>query len=83
MSWNCNTDIEEFYDWENGAYSDFLYQPLVDIVDACKEIDFCSPSDEKWGFAKIKQLQRWNVLIHNVNSSTMYEEKYNDVHLYW
>lgn len=28
----------------------FLYQPLVDIVEA-DEIDFCQPSEEKWGFA--------------------------------
>lgn len=52
MSWDYNTDIDEYYDWENGANPNFLYQPLVDIVDACKEIDFCSPSDEKWNFAE-------------------------------
>lgn len=47
-------DIEEYYDWENddiNADTGFLYQPLVDIVDSCKEIDFCYPSEEKWDFA--------------------------------
>jgi len=33
-------------------FTDFLYQPLVDIVDACEEIDFCNKSEEKWDFAK-------------------------------
>lgn len=46
-----NVDFEEYYDWENGINTDFLYQPLVDIVDGCKEIDFCNPSEEKWDFA--------------------------------
>ena len=46
-----NVDFEEYYDWENGINPDFLYQPLVDIVDGCKEIDFCNPSEEKWDFA--------------------------------
>lgn len=52
LSWDHNTAIDEYYDWENGAYPAFLYQPLVDIVDACKDIDFCDPSDEKWDFAE-------------------------------
>lgn len=51
LTWDYSCDIEEYYDWEQGANPDFLYQPLVDIVEACKEIDFCKPSDEKWEFA--------------------------------
>lgn len=53
LSWDYNIhDINEYYEWEQGLSPDFLYQPLVEIVDDCKEIDFTSPSDEKWGFAK-------------------------------
>lgn len=52
LSWDYSKNIGEYYDWENGLEPDFLYQPLVDIVDACKDIDFCNPSDEKWEFAK-------------------------------
>lgn len=33
------------------ADTNFLYQPLVDIVDNCEDIDLCSPSKEKWDFA--------------------------------
>ncbi len=49
-----NIDIEEYYDWENDDISEdtsFLCQSLVDIVDGCKEIDFCNPSEEKLDFA--------------------------------
>ena len=49
-----NIDVEEYYEWENDDISEdtnFLYQSLVDIVDGCKEIDFCNPSEEKWDFA--------------------------------
>ena len=35
-----------------GVYPDFLFQPLVDIVESCEDIDFCNPSDEKWEFAQ-------------------------------
>ena len=52
MSWDYNTDIDEYFEWENASYPDFSYQPLVDIVDADEEIDFCGPSDEKWNFAE-------------------------------
>lgn len=56
VTWDFGDDlnIEEYDDWENDDISedtDFLYQPLVDIVDACEEIDFCNPSEEKWDFA--------------------------------
>ncbi len=56
VTWNFGDGIEidEYYDWENDDISedtDFLYQSLVDIVDGCKEIDFCNPSEEKWDFA--------------------------------
>ena len=52
LTWNDSRDIREYYEWENGQYPDFLYQPLVDVVDSCQEIDFCNPSEEKWEFAK-------------------------------
>lgn len=51
LSWDYSCDIEEYYDWEHGINPDFLYQPLVNIVEACKEIDFCEPSEEKREFA--------------------------------
>ena len=51
LSWKRGHDIDEYYDWENGSNPGFLYQPLVDIVDACKDIDLCNASDEKWDFA--------------------------------
>lgn len=51
LSWDYSNNIDEYYDWENGSNPDFLYQPLVDIVDASKDIDFCNASDEKWDFA--------------------------------
>lgn len=52
LSWDCSKNIDEYFEWENGAYPDFLYQPLVDIVESCKDIDFCNPSAEKWEFAE-------------------------------
>ena len=52
MAWDYSNNIEEYYEWENGLEPDFLYQPLVDIVEDCGEIDFCNPSDEKWEFAE-------------------------------
>lgn len=52
LSWNYGKNLNEYYGWENGAYPDFLYQPLVDIVESSPEIDFCNPSDEKWAFAQ-------------------------------
>lgn len=53
VSWDYNnSDISEYYDWEQGLYPEFLYQPLVEVVDACGEIDFTNKSDEKWNFAR-------------------------------
>lgn len=52
LTWDYNNSIDEYYNWENGLEPEFLYQPLVDIVEACKEVDFCNPSDEKWEFAQ-------------------------------
>lgn len=52
LTWNYGNSIEGYYDWENGSEPDFLYQPLVDIVEACGDIDFCTRSDEKWEFAE-------------------------------
>ena len=56
VNWNFGDDIDndEYYDWESDDISEdtgFLYQSLVDIVDNCKDIDFCNPSPEKWDFA--------------------------------
>lgn len=51
LSWDYSNNIDEYYDWENGFHPNFLYQPLVDIIEEYKDIDFCSPSDEKWEFA--------------------------------
>ena len=42
LSWEYTNNIEEYYDWEQGIEPDFLYQPLVDIVDSCEEIEFCN-----------------------------------------
>ncbi|MDE6852295.1 MAG: hypothetical protein K2J67_07375 [Lachnospiraceae bacterium] len=53
LSWDYSSNIDEYYDWENGLEPDFLYQPLVDVVEACKEIDFCNPSKDKWHFAQM------------------------------
>ena len=47
-----NSNVYENYDWKQSLDPDFLYQPLVDAVDACKDIDFLTASDEKWGFAE-------------------------------
>ena len=47
-----NSNIYESYDWKQSLEPDFLYQPLVNAVEACKDIDFLSASDEKWGFAE-------------------------------
>lgn len=52
LTWDCSNSLDEYCDWENGLEPDFLYQPLVDVVEDCKDIDFCNPSDEKWEFAK-------------------------------
>lgn len=51
LSWDYSNAIDEYYDWENGLSPDFLYQPLVDIVEDCTDIDLCNASDEKWDFA--------------------------------
>ena len=52
IAWDYSTEIDAYFEWENGSNPDFLYQPLVDIVEADEEIDFCEPSDEKWNFAE-------------------------------
>lgn len=47
-------DIREYFEWnpeDVSTNTDFLYQPLVDVVDSCGNIDFCNPSKEKWDFA--------------------------------
>lgn len=52
LSWDYSNNLGEFFDWENSLNPKFLYQPLVDIVESCEDIDFCNPSDEKWEFAQ-------------------------------
>ncbi len=56
ITWDFGNDIDagNYFEWEPDDIrvdTNFLYQPLVDIVDRCKDIDFCSPSEEKWDFA--------------------------------
>lgn len=52
LTWNYSRDISEYFEWKNCLSPNFLYQPLVDIVEDCKDIDFCNPSEEKWDFAQ-------------------------------
>lgn len=52
LSWKYTYRIDKFYDWKNGINPSFLYQPLVDVVDASKDINLLERSDEKWEFAK-------------------------------
>ena len=52
LTWEYTTNIYEYFEWGNGLYPGFLYNPVVDIIDSCKDIDLCNPSDEKWNFAK-------------------------------
>ena len=56
ITWDFGDDIDtgQYFEWEPDDIStdtDFLYQPLADIIDSCEDIDFCSPSKEKWDFA--------------------------------
>ena len=53
ITWDTSGSIDEFYDWDEQLEpeTDFLYQPLVDVAAACKEIDLCTASPEKWEFA--------------------------------
>lgn len=56
ITWDFGDDIDtgEYFEWKPDDIStdtNFLYQPLVDIIDSYKDIDFCSPSKEKWDFA--------------------------------
>lgn len=53
LSWDYNNhNIYESFEWQQSIHPDFLYSPLVEVVDDCTEIDFTSPSDEKWGFGQ-------------------------------
>ncbi|MBD5533155.1 MAG: hypothetical protein HDQ98_13340 [Lachnospiraceae bacterium] len=52
LTWDCSNNINEYYEWEKSLNPSFLYQPVVDIVETCDDIDFCNPSDEKWEFAQ-------------------------------
>ncbi|WP_321388066.1 DUF4303 domain-containing protein [uncultured Enterococcus sp.] len=44
-------NIWEHFEWKHAIYPSFLYQTLVDIVEA-STIDFTRTSDEKWAFAE-------------------------------
>ena len=50
-----NCDIYEYYEWQyvHKPMTDYLYQPLVDIVDSAVAIDFTRKSDEKWEFGLV------------------------------
>ena len=37
IAWDYSTEIDAYFEWENGSNPDFLYQPLVDIVEADEE----------------------------------------------
>lgn len=52
LSWEYVSEIYEYYNWKNSFESDFLYSPLVAVVDETDDIDLCERSDEKWEFAK-------------------------------
>lgn len=52
LTWDYSGNVNEYFNWNNGLRPIFLYQPLVDIVEECEEIDFCRPSAEKWEFVK-------------------------------
>jgi len=45
-------NIWESFEWQGAVYPKCMYQPLVDIVENNNEIDFTTPSDEKWQFAQ-------------------------------
>lgn len=40
LTWDYGSSINEYYAWENSLNPDFLYRPLVDIVDACNSFLF-------------------------------------------
>ncbi|MCI8948323.1 MAG: hypothetical protein HFI91_15035 [Lachnospiraceae bacterium] len=52
LTWQPGNDTKGCELWEKALYPDFLYTPLVEIVDACDDIDFCKESEEKWEFAQ-------------------------------
>ena len=51
LCWDYTDKISEYFEWKNASEPGFLYQTLVDVVDASKDIDLCNPSDAKWDFA--------------------------------
>lgn len=56
VTWNFGDDLEidEYYEWEHDKIhtnTDFLDQPLIDIVEDYGDIVFGDPSEEKWDFA--------------------------------
>ena len=53
LAWDFNKkNLYKNYNWKKSLNPEFLYQPLVDIVDSAKDIDLLRASDEKWGFAE-------------------------------
>ena len=51
LCWDYTNKITEYFEWKNASEPSFLYQTLVNVVDASKDIDLCNPSDAKWDFA--------------------------------
>lgn len=51
LAWDFSKNIDKYYEWKKSSEPEFLYQPLVDVVEACPEIDLCEASKEKWEFA--------------------------------
>lgn len=52
LTWDYSDNIDQYFDWKNTLQPDFLYQPVVDIVEDCGDIDFCNASEKKWEFAQ-------------------------------
>lgn len=52
LVWQPGNNADGYESWEKALYPDFLYTPLVEIVDGCDDIDLCKESDEKWEFAQ-------------------------------
>ena len=53
LAWDTTGSIDEYFEWDEfETETDFLYQPLVDVVEASKDVDLCTASPEKWAFAE-------------------------------
>lgn len=53
LAWDTTGSIDQYFEWDQlETETDFLYQPLVDVVEASTDVDFCSASPQKWAFAE-------------------------------